>query len=94
MTTPRQVEANRLNARKSTGPRTAAGKDRSRMNAVTHGLSARTLILPDEDPRNTSAGWKSGRSRSGLARITSTAWSPGPRAFPGGSIALIGSRPR
>ncbi len=51
MTTAKQVEANRRNARKSTGPRTADGKARSRMNAVTHGLSAQTLILPNEDPR-------------------------------------------
>ncbi len=47
----RKLEANRRNARKSTGPRTDAGKARSRMNAVTHGLTAQTIVLPDEDPR-------------------------------------------
>ncbi|HUI43605.1 MAG TPA: hypothetical protein VL523_16710 [Terriglobia bacterium] len=31
------VEANRRNARKSTGPRTAAGKERSRLNGLRHG---------------------------------------------------------
>ncbi len=51
MATERQVEANRKNARKSTGPRTHAGKARACLNAVTHGLTAQTLILPDEDPR-------------------------------------------
>jgi hypothetical protein len=45
----KRAEANRRNARKSTGPRTAAGKDRSRFNAVKHGLSAKVEVLPGED---------------------------------------------
>ena len=45
MDTQRQIEANRRNAQKSTGPRTEAGRARSRLNAVTHGLS-RTLPAP------------------------------------------------
>jgi hypothetical protein len=40
---------NRRNARKSTGPRTAAGKDRSRFNALKHGMTAKTPVLPGED---------------------------------------------
>lgn len=39
MTTERQRRANRANAQKSTGPRTAAGKARASRNAVTHGLT-------------------------------------------------------
>ena len=49
MTSAKRRRANRRNARKSTGPRTAEGKARSRMNALKHGLDARTPILPGED---------------------------------------------
>jgi hypothetical protein len=49
MTSYRQIEANRLNAVKSTGPRTEAGKQRSRRNAVRHGLTAETVISTLED---------------------------------------------
>ena len=44
-----RAEANRRNSLKSTGPRTAEGKDKSRHNAVTHGLTARSGLLPGED---------------------------------------------
>jgi len=44
MTSYRQIEANRRNALKSTGPRTDAGKQASRCNAVRHGLSAETVV--------------------------------------------------
>ena len=51
MTSTRRAEANLRNAASSTGPRTLSGRSRSRLNAVTHGLTAETLILPGEDPR-------------------------------------------
>ena len=50
MATQAQIEANRRNARKSTGPRTAAGKAASSRNRLLHGLRANKHILLDEDP--------------------------------------------
>jgi hypothetical protein len=41
---------NRANAEHSTGPRTEAGKQRSSLNALRHGLTAKTAVLPSEDP--------------------------------------------
>jgi len=42
----RKIEANRLNSRRSTGPRTAAGKRRTFQNAVTHGFYTKYLLIP------------------------------------------------
>jgi hypothetical protein len=39
MATERQIAANRVNAKKSTGPKTAAGRLKSSRNALRHGLS-------------------------------------------------------
>ena len=50
MATKRQIAANHRNARRSTGPKSAAGKAASSANALRHGLSAaRAVVLPDED---------------------------------------------
>ena len=49
MTSLKQIEANRRNALKSTGPRTESGKRQSRQNAVRHGLTAQTVITALED---------------------------------------------
>jgi hypothetical protein len=50
MTSLRQIEANRRNALKSTGPNSEAGKRRSRRNALRHGLTAEAVISALEDP--------------------------------------------
>jgi len=50
MATPAQIAANRRNALKSTGPRTAAGKAASSRNSLRHGLAARAAAVPGEDP--------------------------------------------
>ena len=52
MSSLKQIEANRLNALKSTGPRTEEGKRRSRCNAIHHGLTAETIIVGVEDPED------------------------------------------
>ncbi len=51
MSSPQKIQANRRNARKSTGPRTQAGKDASRRNALRHGLCCDPdgLVLHDRD---------------------------------------------
>jgi len=49
MTSFRQIEANRRNALRSTGPKTEDGKRQSRRNAVQHGLTAETVVVALED---------------------------------------------
>jgi hypothetical protein len=76
----RQIESNKLNARLSTGPRTIAGKQKIAANALKHGLTGEQIVLPDENPTtSTNLVARSGRisilrgplrnfwSRSGVA---------------------------
>src|SRR5262245_18716210 len=55
MSSLKQIEANRRNALKSTGPTTLEGKQRSRCNAVRHGLTAETVIAALEDSEDYEA---------------------------------------
>ena len=55
MTSLRQIEANRRNAQKSTGPQSKEGKQRAAQNAIRHGLTAETVILPLEDSEDYKA---------------------------------------
>src|SRR5207237_10177357 len=50
MSSEQQIEANRLNAQKSTGPSTSEGRAAVSLNGLKYGLYAKTLILPGEDP--------------------------------------------
>jgi hypothetical protein len=49
-TASRRAATNRANSLHSTGPRTKPGKQRSSRNALRHGLTAQTAVLPTEDP--------------------------------------------
>jgi hypothetical protein len=48
MATQAQIDANRRNAKKSTGPKTPPGKAASGQNATTHGLSGGAALVPPE----------------------------------------------
>jgi hypothetical protein len=75
---PRKIQANRRNSRKSTGPKTSAGKKRVSRNATKHGFFSKVLLVPDgkesQDEYNElyltifkhyqPVGWLQGRSRS------------------------------
>ena len=49
MATEAQIKANQENAKKSTGPATSEGKQRSSMNAMVHGIFSRIPLLPGEN---------------------------------------------
>jgi len=49
MISEKQLEANRRNARHSTGPASSAGKERSSRNNLRHGLTGQISVLPTED---------------------------------------------
>ncbi len=53
MATTAQIEANRRNATRSTGPKSASGKATVRTNSYKHGMTARKImpVLPQEDAR-------------------------------------------
>src|SRR5579884_3302294 len=44
-----RAEINRENAKRSTGPKSSQGKQRSRMNALRHGVTRQVLLMPEED---------------------------------------------
>jgi len=63
--TEQKLAANRRNAQLSTGPRTGQGKAAVSLNALTHGLRSRHVVLPHEDPAefqqlcdNLTAEWR------------------------------------
>jgi hypothetical protein len=46
---PTRTEINQANSQHSTGPKTAAGKQRSSLNALRHGLTGQLVVMPTED---------------------------------------------
>jgi len=48
MATQKQIEANRRNAQRSTGPKTPEGKARSALNALQHGIRSSLAVIPGE----------------------------------------------
>ena len=71
MTTPAKRDANRQNARRSTGPKSAEGKARSSRNAVTHGLTARPAPgEPTEAYRANLAEWVADLRPRGIVERT------------------------
>src|SRR5262249_19832089 len=55
MASDKQIEANRRNAQKSTGPRTEEGHAAVRFNGLKHGLTAKSWCLPGDDPEELEA---------------------------------------
>ena len=55
MATQKQIDANRRNAQRSTGPRTPEGKAACRLNALKSGIDAESQIVPGEDPARLAA---------------------------------------
>jgi hypothetical protein len=55
MATAAQIEANRANARRSTGPRTHEGKSSSALNNLRHGFRSQSVLLPGDDPEEYQA---------------------------------------
>jgi len=78
MTSDRKLEANRRNAARSTGPRSAAGRARSSRNAVRHGLLANfskddALSAEMESLAALLAGEGAPRDRLALSRLAAVA---------------------
>jgi len=55
MTSHAQIEANRLNSQKSTGPTSPEGKAASSLNALKSGIHATSHIIPGENPAELAA---------------------------------------
>jgi hypothetical protein len=48
-TSEARIRANQINAQKSTGPKTEAGKERSRANSLKHGMTGAGVVMVEAD---------------------------------------------
>jgi len=74
--TPRRVDAARHNSERSTGPRSEAGKERVRMNALKHGCDA----APENDAAVMRALGEDPERYAALKRELATAYGPAMRS--------------
>ncbi len=83
MTSQRQIAANRANARRSTGPKSAGGKAVVALNSMKHGLLSQNVLVRNENEADLIAFGKSLRAEMApvgelelllVDRIVSTAW--------------------
>jgi hypothetical protein len=83
MTSQARIISNQKNAKRSSGPKTPEGKERSKMNALKHGLRAETILLPTENADEFDDmlaefmdEWKppTGTRRQLVRRTVETAW--------------------
>ena len=88
-----KLEANRRNAQKSTGPRTEAGKECSKLNAVTHGLRAETLVLRTKIRRRSRIGERPGVPAFCPVTMSSSVSSMTPSFTPGSKTGPGEPRP-
>ena len=51
MSSEKKIKANRLNSKKSTGPKTISGKRRSSLNSITHGLTCEKNVSIGENKK-------------------------------------------
>jgi hypothetical protein len=83
MLSEQKIQANRLNALRSTGPRSPEGRAKSALNAIKHGLCAQTVIISSENSeefsrysKNLSADFApiNQIERNMVKRIVSISW--------------------
>ena len=85
MNTSARANANRRNAKKSTGPRTGAGKSRVATNAFRHGLAVPIAALPELETRVTVLARRiAGENPSARTAPISPAALPRPRSTSSG----------
>ena len=88
-----RAATNRANSLHSTGPRTEPGKQRSSLNALRHRLTARTAVLPTEDPKPTSATSSNLSTSTNPPPPPKLNWSTKSPTPPGASTASRSSKP-